>query len=185
MFAVTLPLSVAVILLADNLILLLSGDAYADAILTLQILSFIIFAIGLSGVVGIQILYPQGKESIVIKSTAVGAVVNLLLNFILIPRFSHHGAAAATLLAEIGVIATMIFIGKGVIPVKWRDKEFTNYILGTLLVGVSVYTVSYLRLSIFIESILSIIIGLGVYVSFLAIVNDDIYKQLKNKRIKR
>ena len=184
-FAVTLPLSVAVILLADNLILLLSGDAYSDAILTLQIISFIIFAIGLSGVFGIQILYPQGKESIVIKSTAIGAVINLLLNFILIPKFSHHGAAVATLLAEIGVTATMIFIGKGFIPVKWRDKEFVNYAIGTLLMGISVYTISSLRLSILLESTLSIVIGVVVYALYLMIVKDDIYKQLiriKNKQ---
>lgn len=185
MFAVTLPLSVAVILLADNLILLLSGDAYADAILTLQILSFIIFAIGLSGVLGIQILYPQGKESIVIKSTAVGAVINLLLNFILIPRFSHHGAAVATLLAEIGVTATMVFIGKGFVPVKWRDKEFMNYFTGSILMGSGVFMVSYLEMNIIYELIISFIVGSMIYAIYLKLTNDSIFSMTVGRLINR
>lgn len=185
-FAITLPLSVAVILLADNLILLLSGDAYSEAILTLQIISFIIFAIGLSGVFGIQILYPQGKESIVIKSTAVGALINLVLNFILIPRFSHHGASIATLLAEIGVTVTMIYIGRRFIPVKWQDQGFMNYVIGTFLMGISIYTISFFKLNIVFEFILSFVIGTVVYLGYLMIIRDEIiYKQLnkiKNKR---
>lgn len=181
MFAVTLPLSIAVIMLADNLILLLSGNAYIESIPTLQIISFIIFAIGLSGVLGIQILYPQGKESIVIKSTAVGAVINLLLNFILIPKFSHHGAAVATLLAEIGVTATMIFIGRGFIPVKWKDKKFKNYIIGSILMGVGIYSISLMKLNIAVELILSFIAGILIYATYLMIVKDSIYKLLKNK----
>lgn len=174
MFAVTLPLSIAVIMLADNLILLLSGNAYIESIPTLQIISFIIFAIGLSGVLGIQILYPQGKESIVIKSTAVGAVINLLLNFILIPKFSHHGAAVATLLAEIGVTATMIFIGRGFIPVKWKDKQFMNYIIGSILMGVGIYSISLIKLNIAIELILSFIAGILIYATYLIIIKDSI-----------
>lgn len=180
-FAVTFPLSVAVILLADNLILLLSGDAYGDAIVTLQIISFIIFAIGLSGVLGIQILYPQGKESIVIKSTAIGAIINLILNFILIPKFSHHGAAVATLLAEIGVTVTMINIGRRYIPVRWKDKEYVNHIVASILMGAGIYSISLIKLNIIFELIISFIVGVSIYVIYLIIVEDAIYKQIKNK----
>lgn len=178
MFAITLPLSIAVIILANNLILLLSGDAYTDSILTLQIISFIIFAIGLSGVLGIQILYPQGKESLVIKSTAVGAAINLIFNFILIPHFSHHGAAVATLLAEIGVTITMICIGHGYIPVKWRNKEFKDYIIGTLFMAISICLVFLLKMDIIYELITCIIIGVLTYTIYLKITHNSIYTMI-------
>ncbi len=185
MFAITLPLSVAVIMLADNLILLLSGNAYEEAILTLQILSFIIFAIGLSGVLGIQILYPQGKENIVIKSTAVGAAINLLLNFILIPKFSHHGAAVATLVAEIGVTATMIYIGHGFIPIKWKDKELLNYVIGTLLMAVGIYLIFLFKMDIIPELIISFIIGCIIYALYLKIKNDSIFNMTAGRLINK
>lgn len=185
MFAVTFPLSVAVIMLADNLILLLSGNAYEDSILTLQIISFIIFAIGLSGVLGLQILYPMGKENIVIKSTAVGAVINLLLNFILIPRFSQHGAAVATLLAETGVTVFMMYWGRGYIPVKWRDKELTNYITGTLIMGIGIYLVSLLKLGIISELIISFIVGGLLYAMYLKLRKDTIFDMTAGRLINK
>lgn len=185
MFAITLPLSVAVIMLADNLILLLSGNAYEEAILTLQILSFIIFAIGLSGVLGLQILYPLGKENIVIKSTAVGAAINFLLNFILIPKFSHQGAAVATLVAEIGVTATMMYIGRGFIPINWKDKELLNYVIGTLLMGIGIYLISFINLNIVIEFILSFFVGTVIYTIYLKLLDDSIYKQLNSIKKRR
>lgn len=182
MFAVTLPLSVSVILLSDNLILLLSGEAYYDAILTLKILSMIIFAIGLSGVFGIQILYPLGKESIVIKSTAVGAAINLVLNFILIPDFSQNGAAVATLLAEVGVTATMVYLARGYIPVNWKDKGFMNYIVGTVLMGIGIIAISFMELNNVLEFILSFIAGALIYSAYLIIIKDDIYISIIKKR---
>lgn len=185
MFAVTLPLSIAVIMLADNLILLLSGNAYMDSIPTLQIISFIIFAIGLSGVLGIQILYPQGKESIVIKSTAVGAVINLILNFILIPYFSHQGAAVATLLAELGVTATMMYIGHNYIPINWKNKEFPNYIIGSLLMGIGIYIIHLLKMNIIYELLISFITGSLVYAIYLKLTNDSIYNMTAGRIINK
>lgn len=185
MFAITLPLSVAVIMLADNLILLLSGNAYEEAILTLQILSFIIFAIGLSGVLGLQILYPLGKENIVIKSTAVGAAINFLLNFILIPKFSHQGAAVATLVAEIGVTATMMYIGRGFIPINWKDKELLNYVIGTLMMAVGIYLVFLFKMDIIPELIISFIIGCIIYALYLKIKNDSIFNMTAGRLINK
>lgn len=174
-FALTLPLSVAMIMLADNLILLLSGNAYEDAILTLKIISFVTFSIGLAGVLGTQILYPLGKESIVIKSSAIGAVINIVFNFILMPKFSHNGAAVATLLTETGVTAAMMYFGRNYIPVKWRDKELLNYVTGTVIMMIGIYLVRMLELDIIPELIISFIVGCSLYAIYLKIRNDSIF----------
>lgn len=174
-FALTLPLSVAVIMLADNLILLLSGNAYEEAILTLKIISFITFSIGLAGVLGTQILYPLGKETIVIKSSAIGAVINIIFNFILMPKFSHNGAAVATLLTETGVTIAMLCLGKKYIPIKWKDKELINYITGTLIMMIGIYLVSLLKLNIVLELIISFIVGSTFYVMYLKVRKDTIF----------
>ena len=81
--AITLPLMVGLFAVAPMLIPIFCGEAYDGAVLTLQLLSSIVVSIGLSNVLGIQILYPMGKENIVIISTAFGAVLNFMLNIIL------------------------------------------------------------------------------------------------------
>ena len=92
------------------------------AVLTLQIISPIILAIGISNILGIQILYPQGQENKVILSTALGAVINFIFNLWLIPKYSQDGAAIATVMAEIIVVISMIYIGRKHIPIHWNSK---------------------------------------------------------------
>ena len=125
--ALTLPLTAGLIMTAKYLIPLFCGNSYEPAILTLQIISPIIIMIGISNVLGIQILYPQGQENKVILCTALGALVNLLLNIWLIPQYAQDGAAVSTLLAETMVTVSMIFIGKKYIPIRWKSKSFLHY----------------------------------------------------------
>ena len=117
--AFSLPLFLGLFVLAPSLIRVLCGDSYEPAIITLQVISPIVLIIALSNVVGIQVLYPQGKENIVIMSTLVGAIVNFTLNLVLIPQYAQNGAAIATVIAESCVTITMIILGVKYLPFKF------------------------------------------------------------------
>ena len=60
--------------------------------------------IGLSNITGIQILTPLGRESNVVCSVAAGAVLDFVLNLVLIPKFGSTGAAFSTTMAELLVL---------------------------------------------------------------------------------
>ena len=60
--------------------------------------------IGITNVLGIQILVPLGREKTVRVSEIVGAVTDLILNAILIPQYGASGAAIGTLAAEFAVL---------------------------------------------------------------------------------
>ena len=109
---VSLPICVGLTILAPSLIQMFCGETYYNAVLGLQILSPIVLAIGMSNVMGYQILYPLGKINIVMLTTGIGAFVNLLLNFILIPKYAQNGAAVATTIAEIAVTICMLCVGR-------------------------------------------------------------------------
>ena len=128
--AFSLPLFVGLFVLAPSLIRVLCGDSYEPAIITLQVISPIVLIIALSNVVGIQVLYPQGKENIVIMSTLVGAIVNFTLNLVLIPQYAQNGAAIATVIAESCVTITMIILGVKYLPFKLLNRKYIFYLLG-------------------------------------------------------
>lgn len=171
--ALTLPLTAGLIMTAKYLIPLFCGNSYEPAILTLQIISPIIIMIGISNVLGIQILYPQGQENKVILCTALGALVNLVLNIWLIPRYAQNGAAVSTLLAEIMVTISMIFIGKEFIPIRWKSKSSLHYFVATCLMTLALYFVSDLFRSDIINFIFSVMIGMLVYGMWLLIVRES------------
>lgn len=91
-------------IMARESILLLSGEAFLDAVLPMQILMPTVLFIGLSNITGIQVLSPLGKENIVLWSIICGAVLDLGLNLVLIPRYGAAGAAFSTMLAEVVVL---------------------------------------------------------------------------------
>ena len=99
-----MPLVVYFILFAVNGIHFLSGERFDGAILPMQIILPTIFFIGLTNIIGIQVLVPLGREKDVFYSVVGGAVVDLAACILLIPKFVVVGAAISNLLAELTVL---------------------------------------------------------------------------------
>ena len=102
--AMSLPLTIYFILMANESILFLSGSGYEPAVAAMQIILPTILLIGLSNVTGIQVLTPLGMERYVLISVIVGAMVDLILNTLFIPGYGSAGAAFGTLMAELAVL---------------------------------------------------------------------------------
>lgn len=112
-FMLSIPISIGLFLLSDEIILLLSGKGFISAGFTMRILTPIVVIIPFSAVANLQIFVPMEKEKLILQSTLAGAVSNFTFNMILIPRFAENGAAVATVLAETAVSAVCFWnIGK-------------------------------------------------------------------------
>ncbi|TNV68456.1 flippase [Trichococcus shcherbakoviae] len=101
---ISLPLTIYFIVYAKEVIMFLSGSNYLGAIPTMQIITPTIIFIGLTNVLGIQVLLPLNRERGVLISVIVGAIVNIAINMILIPKMGADGAALGTLFAEFSVL---------------------------------------------------------------------------------
>lgn len=100
LITVMLPTVVGIILLRKEIVILLSDATYIDSIPSLVLLSIaLVFCMG-AWFWGQCILVPLKKEKIVFKATVASAAVNVLANFILIPRWKVNAAAFTTVLAE-------------------------------------------------------------------------------------
>lgn len=172
--ALAMPLTVGLIFTSPSAILLLSGIGFAPAILTSQIVAFNILMVGLSGVMGIQVLYPLGKINIVILSAFIGAITNVLLNILLVPHYGHNGTAIAYMLAEAAVTISMFFIGHKYIPVQFLKKQHLHYIGGCIVMGGCLHFISLFDLSYINTLIAMISVGVGVYVIVLLLLKDSI-----------
>ncbi|WP_124059211.1 flippase [Vaginisenegalia massiliensis] len=118
---IALPISLYFIFFAKESILFLSGSDYLAAVLPMQLILPAVLFIGLSNLTGIQILVPTNREMLVVYSTLVGAVVDLVLNVIAIPLWGAAGAALSGCLAEAMVLFVQIyFLRDLVIPMFKR-----------------------------------------------------------------
>lgn len=104
---ISIPVTLLVCLVAPILVALFFGHEYNQASLALSVLIWALIPLAVSNTYGGLILIPAGRYKQFLVSVGVGAVTNIILNFILIPRFSYIGAAIATILAQFaaGIIA--------------------------------------------------------------------------------
>ncbi len=173
--AVTIPISIILAMTAPSIIIIFCGPSYMPAIVTLEILSPIIFLISMSGIPCFQILYPLGKENIAIMSTATGALVNFTLNLLLIPLYLDKGAAIATLIAETMVTITMFLYGRKYIRIKRYNTHYFNCVLGGLLMIIVLYLLRSLSLSHWIYIWLMPLTGVILYICVMYLRKDSLY----------
>ena len=76
------------------------GQDFAYSGVLMIPLAFTLIGMGFANVVRTQWILPQGKDHIFVTSVIVGAVINLVLNALLIPPFGAAGAIVGTLAAE-------------------------------------------------------------------------------------
>ena len=95
-----IPVIVGIILLSKEIIILIAGIEYIEAQISLIILSIALFFCLGAGFWSQGVMIPQGKEKVVFRVTAISAIVNIILNFMLIPFFQERAAALTTVVAE-------------------------------------------------------------------------------------
>lgn len=105
-----ISLCVYFILMANESILFLSGKAYERSVIPMQFIMPTILFIGLTNIIGIQLLVPLGKEKLVVFSTCIGAIVDVVLNIIFIPHYAAAGAAIGTVTAEFVVFLVQLWL---------------------------------------------------------------------------
>lgn len=94
-----LPLGTGMALFAKPIIFLIYGGEYGPSVRALQILVWPAVFVYLSSPPA-RVLEVIGKQSRITKVTALGALINVCLNLIFIPKLSLYGASITTALTE-------------------------------------------------------------------------------------
>lgn len=170
----SLPCMVGLMLLADPIIRVFCGNDFISSIPVLYWTAPIILFISITNFIGLQVLYPQNKENIVIWSTVGGAVVNLLLNLMLIPIYSEKGAAISTFAAELMVLIVQIVYGYKYIPIRLFNKRYLIYIFATTIMTIPIFTIKCFIDGTVLQILMSIILGGIVYCGYLWLKKDDL-----------
>ena len=108
MLIAAIVLSWVLFIFSSDLVRFIFGYRYEDAAIPLEIFSINVFVIGVNMLIGSPLL-AWGKQNHYLIAIGLGAVSNIVLNFILIPKFSYNGAVMATVLSEIVVFFGLIF----------------------------------------------------------------------------
>ena len=184
-FLFAFPLTLYFILFASEGIFFLSGQQYGGSIRPMQIIMPTLVFIGLSNILGLQILVPTGKEKTVLYSEIAGAVTDLVLNALLIPRFHASGAAMGTVMAELVVLIWQYVALKDEVSSMFRSVPVLPIVTALLAAAAVSLWVKLLGLGFFVTLLISACLFFAGYLAVLLIWKEpfttDLLRQVKNR----
>lgn len=137
LLTIAIPLTLGGTLFASPVIHFLFGAPYAPAVPMFQILS-LTFLLIFPGIFISYAVIAYNKQRQTVGFTAAGALGNILLNAILIPRYGPVGAAAATVVAQVLSYGGMWFYLKRVDTITVLPYLKKILVAALLMGGVSV-----------------------------------------------
>lgn len=147
------PVLVGGAILSRDLIEFIFGQQYQSAYPALAILFFIPM-IGFLNMAQSNTLTAIDKQRQATSSTVAGAIVNMILNFLLIPGFGFIGAAIATVIAEISVCLYLIFSLRGYMSINYLFS-YLKYLPLVIPMAIVTYLGLTSQLNIFANVVLS------------------------------
>ncbi len=145
----SVPIAIVLFSYPETIIQLIFGGAYVSAASTLKIL--VVFGL-FSMIIGINaaILLAIGKPKELSKIMIFAAITNVIINAILIPRYSMNGAAIATCIsAGIAMVLSSFKIQKNIhVNLPWVSW------IGSLIIGVlTIIVINYLKTTIIMSNL--------------------------------
>lgn len=183
---VAIPCGIGLTVLAPQFIWLFGGPEFEAAVPAMYLLSINLIFTAINGLLGWQILLTMNKEKLSLYATALGCVIDFVLNCILIPPYGSAGAALATIVTEITVFIIFLVLCGRMMPILKYFSGIWQYFVAALTFVPICAAANYL----FKDDVLAVVISTvvlcsGAYVFVLWKLNNPMFffavRQLKKK----
>lgn len=154
------------------------GVGYEECINIISLLILSSVFISWANVIRTQYLIPNKKDKIYIVSVFMGAIVDIILNLILITKYAALGAAIATLFAEFSVCAYQTYQVRKEMPIKKYLKESIPLFMIGIIMYVITSSISFV-INNLITLLIKVIIGGLIYLGLSGLYYIKILKKKK------
>jgi O-antigen/teichoic acid export membrane protein len=133
-----IPISVGGIILSEELIVLLYGPEYSNAILILSIF-FISMLIMKLGMITSTFLSAMDSEKKLLYSRSIFGITNISLNLILIPIYGAFGAVIGTSCAGIAGAAFESYLVHNLVKPKYSFEFLAKIMAASMVMGLIIW----------------------------------------------
>lgn len=156
------------------------GDEFIACGEIIRLLSVTVFFIAWANVIRTQYLIPNKRDSIYLTSTMVGAILNLIINWMLIPKYQANGAAFGTIVAEFSVMLVQMVAVKNELPMRKYIMSYSPILIIGLTMAVLVDRIG-IKLGVSVSTLAIQILAGGFFfciatIAYLRISNDEMWR---------
>lgn len=179
-----IPIVIGIYFLSENIVSVIAGNEYNEANGSLKILSIALIFSVFSWFFTSCILIPCKKEKQVLLATSVAAILNILLNIVLIPKLYEDAAAVTTVIAEGISLLICVYHSNKIIQVKIVFRDMMSVALGCTIMAL---IISYLQtiISGFVGIIIITLVAGTTYILILGIMHNTVIMYCGNVLLKK
>ena len=104
LFAFSFPIIIWMILMAPDIVRVISGPEFGGAVLPMVIIAPLLFVVGYEQILILQTLLPLGRDKIMLRNSLIGAAMGVTLNLLLVPCFKATGSSAVWIAVECTIL---------------------------------------------------------------------------------
>lgn len=180
----SLPMMFGLMSISKTFIPWFLGSEFLPVASAIVIIAPIIVLNSLANISGNQYFTATNQTRIMTISYMAAAIINIILNAILIPKWQYKGAAIATLLSALISVIIQYSVMRKQISVKKAFLTSTKYLLASLLMFCMCYILRALGSTWYI-TLMQIFIGVLMYIVILLLTKDEMLNKIILTLIKK
>ena len=164
--------------IAKRFVPIFLGPGYDRVVVMLMLMSPIVVIIGVSNCLGSQYYTPSGNRKLSAKFIIIGAIVNLILNLILIPRYWGYGAIVASLIAELVITVLYFRFCNGYLTADTIVREGWKKLAAGIAMFAVIKIIDRFIASDIIALLVEMAVGFSVYCIVIIALHDSFITQI-------
>lgn len=173
------PMTIGLQVTAMQMIPWYLGSDYIPSAYAIIIIAPIVISNSMIGISGKQFFVATNKVKILTIANSVSAILNIIINAILIPKYQYIGAAIATTISSFVNVAIQYTFLRSFVNIRKMVSGTLKYLLFSLIMGgvvITITTVANPKPTV-ITTIIQVLIGVVVYGMLLIISKDNLVEQ--------
>ena len=183
---IAIPMIIGIQFVSDYIICKIYGDVYITSSYVLKILSLVLIISPVGYLLGSRVMLTTGSENKMIIPVSIGAIINVILNYILIQFYKEIGAAIASVVSELIVAVIYIILSRKKYKInKSAIKTFSKVIITGVIITLLLLYINLLKIGNLQKCIMQIFFASLLYLVMMYILKENIITDTISKIIKK
>lgn len=186
---ISFPMCFGLISITNSFVPWFYGDGFSDIKILFYIGSFLMITLGWTSILGNQVLISIRRENKFTIAVFSGAIINFILNCILINKLYSAGTMIASVVAEYLGMILMLYYLRDILEIPKMFKSVPKYLIASLIMFIPTFIVGINLRPTIITTIIQVILGSLIYFIIMIIIKDEnlnyvinFIKDIKNKK---
>lgn len=149
------------------------GEGFEGIVYMFYIGSFLMITLGWSSILGSQILISIKREKEFTVAVTTGAIINVILNFILISKYGGVGTTISSVIAEYSGMFLMAYFLRDILNIGRLFKSTVKYLISSLIMFIVIWIICLNVKTTILNSFILIAVGAVFYLIIMILIKDE------------